>query len=354
MGTMTAMTTPVTLPLPDLDVVTGVEPVNSLERLPKRISPSRAKDFAQCPRLFYYKTILGIPTPNTLATAKGTIAHTAFERLFDHPREDRTPATALSYVAPAWEVMTSPLATRKSVAKGTPEEAIRNEGKKWREEIAAGSIDEARALRSAEDYQILAPPGSEIEAKLIADASFSVENYFTIERPWNFDPVARELHLEAETLGVSMHGFIDRLDKYTAPDGEERWVIADFKTGKVPQPRYLDEAFFALKIYAVLLAATMKVMPYSLRLIYVSASKEDAIKVLRVDQQLLDNTQRKMKALWNNIKLNAREETWAPKKGPLCKWCHFQDICPAFHPELKGIVDGAPEPVPVVRRRRAN
>ena len=174
--------------LPGLDVVTGITPINSRERLPKRISPSRAKDFDQCPRLFYYKTILGLPTPNTLATAKGTIAHTAFERLFDHPREDRTISTGLSYVAPAWEVMINPLATRDSVEVGTPEESIRNEGKKWREDVAPGSVEEDRLLRHAKDYMALAPPGSDVESTLLADASFAVENYFTIERPWRAPP----------------------------------------------------------------------------------------------------------------------------------------------------------------------
>ena len=216
-------------PAPTAPVTLDEEPLRSLDRLPTRLSPSRAKDFEQCPRLFFYKTIAHLESPPTVATAKGTLAHVAFERLFDHPRPDRNPATALAYVEPAWRSLVDPLVERGTVAPDSPEFRIREAGGLWRESVESGSVDEDRRLRQARAYRELAPAGSEAEAGLLAQARAAVENYFTIERPWNFDPEARELHLQAEAAGVTLHGFIDRLDRYTTSAGEERWVITDYK-----------------------------------------------------------------------------------------------------------------------------
>ena len=309
--------------------------VQSVNRLPTRLSPLRAKDFYQCPKLFYYKTILGLSTPATLATAKGTLAHYVFERLFDHPRDERAADVAKSYVEPAWEVMTRPFKSRADVPTTSPEAALRDRDGVWTDEIIPGSDRAERLAASAADYLALAPPGSAVADQLLADTATSVDNYFAIERPWNFDPVGRELHLEATARGVSLHGFIDRLDRYTTSFGEERWVISDYKTGRVPSARYLDEAFFAMKVYAVLLAATHDVMPYSLRLIYVGASAGDAVKALPVDARLLESTEEKMAELWSGIVVAAETGVWPTKKSKLCDWCHFQSVCPAFHPGVE-------------------
>ena len=325
----------------DTTLDAAIEVVRSVDRLPSRLSPSRAKDFVQCPRLFFYKSILRHPTPSTLATAKGTIAHTAFERLFDHERAARTPETALAYVAPAWRVMIDPYVERDLVSPDSPEWRIREASHAWVEDLTPGSLESEQRRALAVDYRILAPPDSEAEAGLIAAAEAAVANYFTIERPWNFDPVARELHLEADAIGVTLHGFIDRLDRYTTSAGEERWVISDYKTGRVPNPRFLDDAFFGLKVYAVLFVATHHVLPHSLRLVYVTANREEAVKVLPVDQTLIDATQQKMRGIWRAIQQAARREEWTPKKGPLCNWCHFQDVCPAWNPGIDGIVAGS-------------
>ena len=297
---------------------------------PTRLSPSRAKDFVQCPKLFYYKTILGRTTPQTIATAKGTLAHTAFERLFDAERTERTPEHALAVVRPGWQTMVDPLRAKNGVPEDSVEAEIRNATNLWRDDIEAGSSREASLLRQAEEYRALFEADSKEEAAFLLATENVVANYFDIERPWNFDPVGRELHLEATVGDVTLHGFIDRLDHYTTESGEERWVISDYKTGKVPQARYLDESFFAMKVYALLLARTRGVMPHSLRLLYVGAKKPEAIQVLEVNQHLLEITEKKMNHLWAEIVQSNDHDVWETKTGPLCNWCHFKPECPAW------------------------
>ena len=60
-------------------------------------------------------------------------------------------------------------------------------------------------------------------------------------------------------------GFIDRVDR--APDGRLR--VVDYKTGKAPSPRYVDEALFQMRFYALLLART-QVLPSRMQLGYLS------------------------------------------------------------------------------------
>jgi putative RecB family exonuclease len=308
-----------------------VEPTPTpVDLLPKRLSPSRAKDFVQCPKLFHYKTILGLRTPQTIATARGTLAHTVFERLFDFEREERTPERACGLLEPAWETMIEPIKDRAVVDPESLEARIRDAAGLWREEVVEGSDREARLLEDAYDYQELVPPGSPGERAFLDDVATYVENYFMVERPWNFDPVGREVHLEATFEDLTLHGFIDRLDRYTTESGEERWVISDYKTGKVPRARYLDDSFFAMKVYALLLSQNQDVIPYSLRLIYVGASKDQAVQVLNVDADLLESTKRKMENVWREIIQSAEMNVWEAKTGPLCTWCHFQPQCPAF------------------------
>ncbi len=312
------------------------DPSTSATALPNRLSPSRAKDFIQCPRLFSFKTIEKLVSPPTPATAKGTVAHTVFERLFDLARDERTEANALAYVAPAWEVMVNPLRHRDEVETGSPEAIIRDDDALWSDDLEADEGRRLRLVESAESHRRIIPEGSAEEAALLGGVAGVVSNYFTaeIERPWNFDPVGRELHLEsvieAPAGGVTLHGFIDRLDRYPSASGEERWVISDYKTGKVPSPRYLDEAFFAMKIYALLLLRTEGIVPHSLRLIFVGADKTKAIQRLEVDDAMVARTEATVTRIWGEIVQSATHDVWEAKKGPLCGWCAFKTWCPAW------------------------
>ena len=87
---------------PKPNAAVPVEPCTA--KLPKKLSPSRAKDYLQCPRMFFEKTIAKTITfKNTEATTKGTLVHYALEKIFDLPKEDRTPENAVKYIRPHWE-----------------------------------------------------------------------------------------------------------------------------------------------------------------------------------------------------------------------------------------------------------
>jgi len=285
------------------------------DRLPSRLSPSRANDFLTCPRMFWFKTIVGIPSPPTLATVKGNVAHAAFERIFDHPAGERTLEHALTYARAAWDTMTDP-------------------------------------VQSPDGYEqnlLIAPRGSQIEADMFVHIEQMISSWFKMERVDNFSPVeillpdgstvdGRELHVAAEIGGVNLHGYIDRLDRWQDTDGTVHYSVSDYKTGKVPADRYLDKYWFQLRVYAVLVEAITGVAPSLLRLVFVSSGdRERGIKTLPVTPAVLDATRKQVRTLWEDMSRAARTGVWAEKVGPLCNYCYFQSECPAWNPGLDGL-----------------
>ncbi len=275
--------------------------------LPKRISPSRASDYQQCPKLFYYKTLLGLSTPATVDTCKGTLAHYAFEKIFDHPRGERTAEAAVVYVREHWA-----------------------------------------EISQKKDYLDIVKLGEEAIEAMLEQSENLVRNWFNVERPHNFDPEERELYVKAAAAGVEVHGYIDRLDKVVDGNGETRWIISDYKTGKPAQAPYLEKAFFAMNVYALLVHKMMGIKVSKLRLIYVrNGSKEDVVGQ-EVDEKRLRRTELELKAIWQNIVKMAKNGEYPTKKSVLCNWCHFKDGCPAWAEELAGIPinnkDGEPYP----------
>ena len=272
-----------------------VTPVDLRKALPERLSPSRLADFQQCPKLFFYKTILKLRTPSTTATTKGTLAHYAFEHIFDHPRGERTPEVAVPYVRVHWE-----------------------------------------ELKVKESYADVAGMGDELVELMLLETEEMVKGWFNIEHPERFDPEGRERWVRGSLNSASIHGIIDRLDKFEI-EGETRWYISDYKTGKTPDDRYIEKAFFAMKIYAALLYEELGVVAHELRLVYVKNGNKEDVRRVRCTLAMIEETKAQVEAIWKQIQRAAKSGEFSPKQGPLCNWCNFQDICPAFHPEIAGL-----------------
>lgn len=298
---------------------------NHLELLPKNLSPSRAADFAQCPRLFYYKTICGVKTPPSEATIRGNLAHSAFERIFDHPAGERTPELAFSYAVAAWQELTCP---------------------------DVSELDEVLAARALEDAVAtleIVPAGGDEEAALLETVKAVVFKWFDMERVTNFSPTGlelpdgepldgREVYLKSEIGGVPLHGFVDRVDRWTDADGKVYWSISDYKTGKLPQPRYADKYWIQLRIYALLLEEVFGVRASVLRLVFVASGNRDkGILTEEVTDATLKSTRIRMQQAWRQIQEAAKSQNWPTKKGPLCNWCFFQPGCSAWNPGAENI-----------------
>ena len=98
--------------------------------------------------------------------------------------------------------------------------------------------------------------------------------YFTVEDPTSFEPLELEMDLTVPVNSMTIRGILDRMEKITETDKDGQTtsvlVITDYKTGKAPPERYAQKAFFALKIYALLIRITKGVTPDRLRLLYLN------------------------------------------------------------------------------------
>lgn len=167
--------------------------------LPEAFSPSRLSDFSNCPAKFFFSTICKLPSLATTATTKGTLAHYAFEKIFDLVREERTEERCVPLVREHWE-----------------------------------------SIKDEDNYvNVVALGPDAVEAMLVAAEQF-VHNWFAIEKPWVFDPAGREQWVRGKVGSLPMRGIIDRLDKVEV-DGEEHWCISDYKglslNTELPTPR---------------------------------------------------------------------------------------------------------------------
>lgn len=246
------------------------------------LSPSRASDFKVCPQLFKFKAIDKIEVPPTVHQARGTTAHLALQWLFDLEAAQRTPETLYELFRKAWVEL--------------------------RQEEYPRLFDDIEQERAwgIESLDVLA-------------------NYFLIEDPTQLEPLDRELDMTEELGEITIRGILDRME-----EEEDGLVITDYKTGKAPPERYAIPAFFALKIYAVLIRKRTGRTPVRLKLMYLNGP---TVYEIPVNDAQLDATQRKLEALWTAINRAITNNDFPTRPGKLCGWCQYQDRCPAFADE---------------------
>jgi len=245
----------------------------------KSLSPSRASDFKRCPQLFKFSAIDRIPTPPTVYQARGTITHLALERLFSLPADERTRDRLTGLFLDAWDEL------------------------------------------GPDDYPDLFDDEAAEQAWM--DESLVVlANYFTLEDPTRFEPLDRELDMTQTVGKMTIRGILDRME-----ETEQGLVITDYKTGKAPREQYAMSAFFALKIYALLIRIRTGRTPDLLKLMYLGSG---SVLTLPVNDAQLDAMQRQLEALWTAIENAIENDRFPPRTGVLCDWCAYRDICPAF------------------------
>ena len=260
----------------------------------RALSPSRAADFMVCPLLYRFRVIDRLPSPPSPAAARGTLVHAVLERLFDLPAEDRTPERATALLQPEWE----------RLVEAEPDLA---------------------ALLSDDGMD-----GPD-RASWFADASALVETWFTLEDPTRLEPAERELYVEADVGGLTLRGYVDRLD--IAANGALR--VVDYKTGRSPSEHYEAKAMFQMRFYALVLWRSRGVIPTVLQLVYLG--NRELLRYSPDEADLLA-TERKVKALWTAIERAARTGDWRPSPSRLCDWCEHRHLCPAW--------GGTPPPLP--------
>lgn len=247
------------------------------------LSPSRINDFRQCPLKFRFRVIDKITEPPSLAALRGTLVHSVLEHLFDQQHNKRTEETAQESLKSRWDEL---VAKDETLLKLFSTQTAFNE---W--------FESARPL---------------------------LHSYFLLENPQRLEPQAREQFVNAKLpSGLAIRGIIDRLD--ATPNGDLR--IVDYKTGKSPLPRYAQQAHFQMKFYATAIYYEQNILPKRTQLVYLGDQRILTYDPVFADVEAITL---QIDTVWEEITASIATEYFAPRTGPLCNWCYFKNICPAF------------------------
>ena len=107
-------------------------------------------------------------------------------------------------------------------------------------------------------------------------------------------------------------------------------MVPTHNSGKPVDPRYEDKAFFAMHIYTELLEQQDKLTAGKLRLIYMKNGDRKDIRTRDVTEESRAKITEEVGRIWEGITRDAKSGEFPPTPNPLCNWCHFQNICPAF------------------------
>lgn len=245
------------------------------------LSPSRAGDFKRCPLLYRLRAIDRVPEKPSVAQVTGNVVHAVLEELYGRPRADRGVDAALELLEPAW---------------------VRH--------------------RDADAAVAALVPDADLSA-FLDDARSLLRRYYTMEDPTRFEPHACEQYVDADLDGTPVRGFIDRVD--IAPTGEVR--VVDYKTGRMPSPRFREEALFQMRFYGLVYLRTRGVLPTQLKLMYL---KEGDSIIHAPSVAELESFERSLHALWKAIRAAGETGDFRPRKSRLCDWCDHQARCPEF------------------------
>jgi putative RecB family exonuclease len=238
--------------------------------------------FRQCALAFRFSAVERLPEPPTVWMVKGTLVHSALERLFwRHPRGERGLATALAELASAWD-----------------------------------------DLQIDPEWLGLALPDDDADG-FRSDAEELVKNYFLLEDPNDVNPIGIEVTLEARLGDLRLRGIIDRLD--LTPDGD--LVVIDYKTGRAPSLAFEQAKLVGVQIYALLCSEVLGRRPVEVRLLHL---KEPMAIIARPTEQAIAGQRQKALAVWSAVERACATEDFRPQTSPLCNYCRFQEFCPAF------------------------
>jgi putative RecB family exonuclease len=249
--------------------------------LPRTLSPSKVASFTDCALAFRFSAIDRLPEPPTVAATKGTLVHTALERLHMLEPHERTPDAAMSCLD-----------------------------------------DAAVALRDDAEYAAL-DLDAEAATAFRAEAADLVRNAFRIEDPTTVRTIGLELKVEAVVDGIRMRGIIDRLEL----DDDGELVVTDYKTGAAPSTQYERKRLSGVHIYSLLCEELLGRRPRTVQLLYL---RDPLAITTHPTDRSTRGTRRTLGAVWQAVERACEREDFRPQPSRLCSFCAFQEWCPSF------------------------
>jgi putative RecB family exonuclease len=251
---------------------------------PEYLSPSSIGLFRDCPQKFKLAYVDQIKEPPSWHLYLGSFVHEVLEFLYKEESHERTLETVKKIAADRWT----------------------NHG--WADKVESLEIK----------------TGTLIDFKRAAFGS--ITNLWTLEDPANTEIDGMEVEVLAAVSGVAMKGYIDRF--VFSDDGTV--VISDYKTGKIPNPRFKseDDKFFQLLCYALMLEESEQEVTSRLELLYLT---QKAKHNLAVTSNKLETARSVIIGTRSDIESACASGNFPCNVTVLCNYCHYKKIgiCPA-------------------------
>jgi len=244
---------------------------------PRRLSPSGAGTFEQCPRRWRLRYVERLPDPPGEAALAGSFAHRVLELLMQRDPHERTVEIAKAIARAEWPGVDADPDFRALGFDETGSKHFR--WKAWQ----------------------------------------AIEGLWALEDPKAVDVRATEHDVEADLGGVPFRGIVDRLD-----DEGDGLVVTDYKSGKAPSARFRRGRLDQVLLYAAAVEQATGEMPVHARLLYLG-QRPVGIKVTREE---IDSVVDKLAGTWAAINTACDTDEFEPRTGPLCGWCPYVDRCP--------------------------
>ncbi|MEC7145948.1 MAG: PD-(D/E)XK nuclease family protein [Actinomycetota bacterium] len=249
----------------------------AVPKAPRRLSPSGAGTFEQCPRRWRLRYVERLPDPPGEAALAGSFAHRVLELLMQRDPHERTVEIAKAIARAQWPGVEADPDFRALGFDETGSKHFR--WKAWQ----------------------------------------AIEGLWALEDPKAVDVRATEHDVEADLGGVPFRGIVDRLDE--EGDG---LVVTDYKSGKAPSARFRRGRLDQVLLYAAAVEQATGEMPVQARLLYLG-QRPVGIKVTREE---IDSVVDKLAGTWAAINTACDTDEFEPRTGPLCGWCPYVDRCP--------------------------
>jgi len=230
-----------------------------------RLSPSKLSTFLSCGMKYKYKYIDFLPDPSGQAAVNGTAVHSALELLYQLQPEMRTLPRALTFL----------------------------------------------------DHVLNTWPATEEFQPDPDKCQLLVWNLFDIEDPTTVNCRRTEMDLLLDwEKGHQLRGIIDRVD--VEDDG---YVIVDYKTGKAPSDKDVDEKTLGIKIYAMMGKKAFGTLPVRVKLLWLGTPQ---VMEIDVTERMVRSVE--MKAAAAVEAMEAKEFSTNP--GFACTFCRYKELCP--------------------------
>jgi len=261
-----------------------------------RTSYSAVDTYRQCPQRYKFQEIDKIRTPKSREAIFGTAVHKTLNYMFK----------------------SDPLFP-------TLDEVINN----FRENWPPRESFEAEYKRDSQKR-----PWSDLDNKMYFQAGVRIlKKFYEKNPPWNFSVLDMESRFEVALLDKKtgethvLAGIIDRIDK--TPDGH--YEIIDYKTArKMPSQAALDKNL-QLSLYSLGLQERwphLKTDNIKLSLYFL---KHEEKLTANITEETIKKSREHVLKTIGEIQNHIRSgKDFEPRPGPLCDFCGFRSICPAW------------------------